>query len=124
MNSNHRNSTPSEPEEANKQLLLCLKQSKLEEACEQYLIHQKYNARTQFTKRILSEHKKLQDRLNSIANDFTSLMVEEMQKVEDIEQESTRNIQRKQLEEDIIEFMNLQQSLLECFRAAFVRTHD
>ncbi len=43
-------------------------------------------------------------------------MAEKMQQVEDIEQESTRNIRRKQLEEDTIEFMNLQQSLLEHFR--------
>jgi hypothetical protein len=89
---------------------------KLEEACEQYLIRQRAEARQQMAIHILSEQKKLQELVNSITKEFTNSMAEKMQKIEVIEQEYIRNVLRKQLEEDIAEFMDLQLNLLEGFR--------
>jgi ribosomal protein L9 len=89
---------------------------KLEEACKQYLIRQRAEARQQMAAHILSEDQKLQERLNSITKEFMNSMAEKMQKIGVIEQEYIRNALSKQLEEDIAEFMDLQLNLLEGFR--------
>jgi hypothetical protein len=88
----------------------------LEEACEQYLIRQRAEARQQMAIYILSEDRKLQERFNSITKEFMNSMAGKMQKIEVIEQEYIRNALSKQLEEDIAEFMDLQLNLLEGFR--------
>jgi hypothetical protein len=86
------------------------------EAAEHYIIRQRVEVRQQIATHILSEQKKLQDNLNQITEEFTESMEEKMQKAERIEREFLRNIRMKQLEEDAIEFANLQQNLLERFR--------
>jgi formate dehydrogenase maturation protein FdhE len=93
----------------------------LEEACEQYLIRQRAEARQQMAIHILSEQKKLQEFVNSLMMEFTNSMAEKMQKIEVIEQEYIRNALSKQLEEDIDEFMNLQLNLLESFRRICIK---
>jgi hypothetical protein len=69
---------------------------KLLQACEQYLIRQRAEARQQMAIHILSEQKKLQELVNSITKEFTNSMAEKMQKIEVIEQEYIRNVLRKQ----------------------------
>jgi hypothetical protein len=88
----------------------------LRETCEHYIIRQKVEVRQQIATHILSEQQKLQDNLDGIFNEFLESMGEKMAQAERIEREFLRNIRITQLEEDAIQFANLQQSLLERFR--------
>jgi hypothetical protein len=88
----------------------------LQETCDLYITRQRVEVRQQIATHILSEKQKLMTNLNQITNEFMVEMEEQMRYAEGIEREFFRNTRLQQLEADFIEFVNLQDSLLERFR--------
>jgi hypothetical protein len=91
----------------------------LKETCEHYLIRQKVEVRQQIATHILSELQKLQDNLDRISDEFMRSMEHKIKQAESIENELIKNVRHGQLKSDLIEFANLQQSLVERFRHSF-----
>jgi multidrug efflux pump subunit AcrA (membrane-fusion protein) len=88
----------------------------LEEACQNYLVRQKIDARQEIDSYILEARKQLQEQLDRTSDEFIRTMVVKLKEVELIEIDMVRNVRRTQLEEDFIDFVNLQQDLIKHFR--------
>jgi ADP-heptose:LPS heptosyltransferase len=89
----------------------------LKEACNQYLVGQKAEARQQIASFLLEKTAELQDRLDNTFEIFIVSMDKKMAAAERIEREAIRNIRVMQLQRDLEEFAILQGDLADRFRS-------
>lgn len=88
----------------------------LKEACNQYLIGQKAEARQQIASFLLEKTADLQESLDRTFKNFATAMDQKMAEAELIERKSIRDIRVRQLERDLEEFGYLQADLADRFR--------
>lgn len=89
----------------------------LKEACNQYLVGQKAEARQQIASFLLEKTAELQDRLDNTFETFIVSMDKKMAAAERIEREAIRNIRVQQLQRDLEEFAILQGDLADRLRS-------
>lgn len=89
----------------------------LKEACNQYLVGQKAEARQQIASFLSEKTAELQDRLDSTFDIFIVSMDRKMAAAERIDREAIRNIRVLQLQRDLEEFAILQGDLADSFRS-------
>jgi DNA-binding FadR family transcriptional regulator len=89
----------------------------LKEACNQYLVGQKAEARQQIASYLSEKTAELQDRLDNTFETFIVSMDKKMAAAERIEREAIRNIRVQQLQRDLEEFAILQGDLADSFRS-------
>ena len=88
----------------------------LKETCNQYLIGQKAEIRQQVAAFLLDKTYELQERLDQTNDKFIESMEIKMKKAESIEREILRRVRMDQLEQDWLEFADLQTDLANRFR--------